>query len=158
MSRFLKKHRKQEGIVSFLVFSNTNTTLTDDLPVCDHEEADTRVIVHALRAAERGYGKIIIRTIDIIVIMLYHLPTLQTRYPNIKLVVSFGVGKSFQILDLEKIIGRLGSSCKGLPFFRAFTGCNSISAFRGRRKSTCWEAWRAYKGVSDAFSTVNDPP
>ena len=67
----------------------------------DHEEADKRV--HALHAAERGYGKIIIRTIDtdIILIMLYHLPALQICHLNIKLFVSFGVGKSFQILDLE---------------------------------------------------------
>ena len=48
--------------------------------------------------------------------------------------------------------------CKGLPFFHAFKGCDSISAIRGRGKSTCWEAWRAYKDVSDAFSAVNDPP
>ena len=47
-------------------------TLTNDFSVYDHEQADTGVVVHA----ERGYGKIIIRTIDsdTIVIMLYHLP------------------------------------------------------------------------------------
>ena len=39
-----------------------------------------------------------------------------------------------------------------------FTGCDSISAFYGRGKSTCWEAWRAYEDVSDAFSAMNDPP
>ena len=34
-------------------------THTVDFPVCDHEEADTGVVVHALRAAERGYGKMV---------------------------------------------------------------------------------------------------
>ena len=36
-------------------------TVTDDFPACGHEEEDTGVVTHVLHAAERGYGKIVIR-------------------------------------------------------------------------------------------------
>ena len=60
-------------------------------------------------------------------------------------------------MDLTKIFDRLCSiRCKALPFFHAFTGCDSISAFHGRGKTSCWQAWRAYGDVSDALIALND--
>ena len=120
---FLSSQVRDQGITKTFYLAEgegVGSTVGDAFPNCDHEEADTRVVVHVLHAAERGYDRIVIRTsdTDIIVIMLFHLLNFQTRYPNIKLFVSFGVEKYFQILDLTKIFDRLGSMrCKALSFF-----------------------------------------
>ena len=122
---FLSSQVRDQGITKAFYLTEgegVGSTVGDAFPTCDHEEADTRVVVHVLHAAERGYNRIVIRTsdTDIIVIMLFHLLNFQTRYPNIKLFVSFGVEKYFQILDLTKMFDRLGSiRCKALSFFHA---------------------------------------
>ena len=36
----------------------------DGLAPCNHEEADTRIIVHIADAVSRGYDQIIVRTVD----------------------------------------------------------------------------------------------
>ena len=113
---FLSSQVRDQGITKAFYMTEGEgvvSTVGDMFPTCDHEEADTRVVVHALHAVERGggggYDRIVIRTsdTDIIVIILFHLHNFQTRYPNIKLFVAFGVGKYFQILDLTKIFERL---------------------------------------------------
>ena len=160
---FLSSQVRDQGIIKAFYMTECEgvvSTVGEPFPTCDHEEADTRVVAHALHTAERGYNRIVIRTsdTDIIVIMPFLL-NFQTRYPNIKLFVAFGVGKYFQILDLTKIFDRLGSiHCKALPFFHAFTGYDSISAFHGRGKTSCFrQAWRAYGDVSDALIALSDP-
>ena len=42
------------------------------MPICTHEEADTRIIVHLFHSVRRGKKKILIRTVDtdILVILL----------------------------------------------------------------------------------------
>ena len=41
--------------------------------------------------------------------------------------------------------------CATLPIFHAFTGCDTVSSFAGRRKKTAWEIWKVFPGVTDAF-------
>ena len=31
--------------------------------------------------------------------------------------------------------------CRGLPFFYAFTGCDTVSSFYGHSKSKFWDTW-----------------
>ena len=40
------------------------------------------------------------------------------------------------------VINELGTDvCKALPFFYAFTGCDSVSSFNGKGKCTFWDQW-----------------
>ena len=43
---------------------------TTNLAPCTHEEADTRMILHAAHAVQEGYRKIVLRTVDIDVLLL----------------------------------------------------------------------------------------
>ncbi len=40
--------------------------------------------------------------------------------------------------------------CLTLSVLQAFTKCDTVSAFAGRRKKTAWETWKSFPEVSDA--------
>ncbi|KAJ8366726.1 hypothetical protein AAFF_G00345030 [Aldrovandia affinis] len=46
------------------------------------------------------------------------------------------------------------NKCRGLPFFHAFTGCDTVSCFSGRGKKTAWETWKACDEVTDEVTTA----
>ena len=43
---------------------------TEGISPCSHEEADTRMLLHAAHAAICGHGKILIKTVDTDVVVL----------------------------------------------------------------------------------------
>ena len=69
------------------------------------------------------------------------------------------MGKNFQLLSVNTICEYLSKQkCRALPFFHAFTGCDTASAFLGKGKKSAWEAWKAYPEVTEAFRFMNDCP
>ena len=40
---------------------------------------------------------------------------------------------------------------KGLLFFHAFTGCDVVSAFRGKGKKSAWQTWNVCPEASTVF-------
>ena len=60
-----------------------------DFSECNHEEAETRMVVHVLNAAQKHHQKIAIRTIDtdVVVIMLSQLPNILEQFPNVILYI-----------------------------------------------------------------------
>jgi len=42
-------------------------------------------------------------------------------------------------------------TCATLPVFRAFTGCDTVSAFTARGKKTAWDTWTDLPDVTEAF-------
>ena len=59
---------------------------------------------------------------------------------QINLVCQFGFGnnkKFFSINDIAKNIGY--DICKALPFFHAFSGCNTVSSFFNFEKTKFWD-------------------
>lgn len=48
------------------------------------------------------------------------------------------------------------SKSLALPFFHAFTGCDTVSAFYGRGKNYPFEAWNAYPAVTNAFIQASE--
>ena len=103
----------------------------------DHEEADTRIVLHVHDSLERGSRKIMIRTVDtdVIVILIGHFYSIVDHYPDADLWVAFGTGKHFRYYHLNTICGCLGrKQSRCLPPFHAFTGCDSTSSFYGKTK------------------------
>ncbi|GFS26659.1 hypothetical protein ElyMa_007060900 [Elysia marginata] len=47
---------------------------------------------------------------------------------------------------------------KALPFFHAFSGCDTTSAFFGKGKKTAWQAWQAYSDATEAMAHLADHP
>ena len=86
----------------------------------DHEEADTRIVLHVIDALRRGANKIIIRTVDSddVIILIGQFYIVIDEYPNAVLWVAFGTGKHFRYYSINTIcahLGRLKSCC--LPPF-----------------------------------------
>ena len=107
----------------------------EEMANSDHEEADTRIVLHVHDSLERGSRKIMIRTVDtdVIVILIGHFYSIVDHYPDADLWVAFGNGKHIRYYHLNTICGRLGrEQSRCLPLFHSFTGCDSTSSFYGK--------------------------
>jgi len=123
------------------------------MPDCNHEEADTRVIVHILHALEQGIKSIVVQTMDTNVIVLADVFfELTANKPLAGIWVAFGTGKNFRMCSINAICTYLGEArARALPIFHALTGCDTTSAFRGKGKKSEWQAWQAYEKVTRTF-------
>ncbi|KAK4312975.1 hypothetical protein Pmani_015640 [Petrolisthes manimaculis] len=119
----------------------------------DHEEAYTRILLHVQDSVMQGYIKVSISTVDTDVVVL---AVAVAGYLVIdELWVAFGTGKNFRHLAAHEMAVALGTNkCRGLPFFHAFTGCDTVSCFSGREKRTAWETWKACNKVTDEVTTA----
>ena len=52
------------------------------------------------------------------------------------------LNSAFKYRDVISAIFDLGKeTCSALPFFNAFTGCDTVSSFFWKRKCMAWDAW-----------------
>ena len=85
----------------------------------NHEEADTRLLLHAKHAAAT-YDRIIIKSpnTDVFILSI----AMQPAFPN-ELYVMTGTGNRFRCIPVSTISNNLGVEiCRCLPGFHAFTG------------------------------------
>ncbi|XP_063543982.1 uncharacterized protein LOC134754187 isoform X2 [Cydia strobilella] len=133
-----------------VVLSNSSRD-KQKLEPCNHEEADTRMMVHVADAVAQGHTKIMLRTVDTDVVVLAvacisQLPELQ------ELWVHIGTGKNHQFLSCHAIAASLGPErTEVLPFFHAFSGCDTVSFLCGKGKKSVFQAWSGYPAVTEGF-------
>jgi hypothetical protein len=107
----------------------------------NHEEADTRMLLHA-KHASANYSKILISSPDTDVFIIC-LSVHMTITANLFFLT--GVKNSRRIIDVTKVADYIFDTLKGcdvtrealmksLIGFHSFTGCDTISAFAGRGK------------------------
>ena len=128
---------------------------------CDHEEADSRIMVHVHHALEQGRNIIQIRTVDsdVVVILIGHFHELVTQYPEADIWVAFNTGKNFCYYHINTICAHLGAlKSQALPVFHSFSGCDTTSAFKGKGKISAWQAWKSYDDVTSAFLYIMKHP
>ena len=66
-----------------------------------------------------------------------------------ELWLAFGTKSSFRYIPIHEIVGKMDpTTCKALPVFHAFTGCDT---FAGRGKKTAWSMWKVFPDVNKAF-------
>ena len=109
------------------------------MPNCNHEEADTRLVVHMLHALEQGFKKIQVRTVDtdVVVILVGAFFELTMTQPFADIWIAFGIGKNFRFYSINGLCATLGEPrSRALPVFHALTGCDTTSAFRGKGKKS----------------------
>ena len=128
---------------------------------CNHEEADTRMVVHLINALENGLNSIVVRTVDtdVIVILISEFHTIQEVCPEADILIAFGTGKNIRYYHINTVCGNLGrDKSRSLPAFHAFTGCDTNSSFFGKTKKSAWEAWNSFPGVNEAFLHIVQNP
>ena len=115
------------------------------MPDCNHEEADTRIVVHLRHTLlTEGTSTILVRTVDtdVVVILVGKFHDLKAINANVDIWVAFGMGRGFKYISINKICAALGEQkSRFLPVFHAFSGCDTTSAFNGKGKRSAWQAW-----------------
>ena len=97
-----------------------------------HEEADTRLLLHAAHIARCGHRTIVIRSpdTDVAVLAIYFAEDINAR-----LLFRTGTKNRARFIDLTALAClHTKPLCRALPGVHALTGCDSTSAFVGRGK------------------------
>ena len=56
--------------------------------------------------------------------------------------VAFGQGQSLRWINVHDLFHYVGQEkVKGMLFFHAFTGCDTVSAYRNKGKKNAWQTW-----------------
>jgi hypothetical protein len=124
---------------------------------CNHEEADTRLLLHAADAVQKGLKKVMIRTVDTDVVVLAVAVCHQIEVEE--LWICFGTGKNLRYIAAHGIADALGATkSKSLLGFHALTGCDQTSSFASKGKKTAWGTWAVFGEVTPAFSALSEVP
>lgn len=103
-----------------------------------HEEADTRVILHALDAARQPYERtlIVCRDTDVLVLLIHF----QQQLTN-EIWFQSGTAKQRKYVAVHDIT--LSPQLrKAIPAFHALTGCDTVSQFSGHGKKSAWKVFK----------------
>lgn len=117
------------------------------------EEADTRILLHAIDATQRGATSLCIQSpdTDVLVMALW-------KYTSLCEETSLEVGagakrRSIRLRPLYNAVG--GHVVAALPGFHAFTGCDQTGTICGKSKIPCWNALqKADEQVLEAFANL----
>ena len=130
------------------------------MPPCDHEEADTRLLIHVQDAILNGCSNCRVRTVDmdVVVILIGKFHHLITLGQDVNIWVAFGTGKYFTCHHINGICDVMGKEKSlALPVFH-FTGCDTTSAFFRKGNKSAYEALKCYPDVTRAFTYMTLNP
>lgn len=120
------------------------------------EEADTRIILHAIHVAKSSDQAkcIVVRSPDTdVFILLIHYSS-SIGKPTL---FDTGVGDKRRIIDVTSLSTTLGSELTlALPAFHAFTGCDTVSAFVGKGKKRPLQVLRKNRAFITTFQKIGE--
>ena len=130
---------------------------TTQLAPCNHEEADTRLMVHIKDAMNKGHRQILVRTNDTDVLVL--AVAIVQELGDSELWILFGKGANLRYIACHEIAQSIGpQKARALPLFHAFSGCDCVSAFLNIGKTTHWRVWSECDEVMEAFLELLNAP
>jgi len=123
------------------------------LAPCSHEEADSRMMIHAFDASLNGFRRIMIQSNDTDVVVL--AVSIAPLLPLDELWISYGSSKHVRNLPGHAIATSLGreKACV-LPMFHALTGCDTVSFFGGRGKKSAWDVWKVFPELTHTLKAL----
>lgn len=119
-----------------------------------HEEADTRILLHARNAAAAGYQQVnvVSRDTDVLVLLVAHLPML-CQYVWMFAGTST---KRYYIAVHKIVISEMKRN--SLLAFHALTGCDTTSQFVGIGKVTAWKIFESCPELLQHLGEVHHVP
>ena len=73
--------------------------------------------------------------------------------------MSFGTEKNHRYIPAHEIAASMSPRrSQSLPFFHAFTGCDTVSGFNLRSKKSAWDTWKAYDEATSTFLALSKAP
>jgi len=120
----------------------------------DHEEADSRIILHCLHASRTASATtaIVVRSpdTDVLVILLAYASSLCQR-----VYLDTGTGNKRRLIDIQAIADVLGTDvCAALPAYHAFTGCDYTSSFVRKGKVQPFKIVCRHSDFTAAFKNL----
>ncbi len=109
------------------------------MQLCDHEEGDTRILLHLQDALATGSTTCLVHTVntDVVVIIIGKFHSLLIKHPAADIWIAFGTGKNFSYMHINAICQALAKEkSMSLPIFHYFTCCDTTSAFFGKGKKS----------------------
>ena len=127
---------------------------------CNHEEADTRILVHLLHALQySSLGMVYTGDTDVVVILLCNFHHIKAVNPESEIWISFKTGNTVNMISLNNIASGLGvTTCKAMALFHAFTGSDSTSSFKYKGKRYCFKRKDEVPSLLKEFATTASTP
>ena len=179
-TQFLRDERNKEELFSFLAnylttqeYQSRNTLYVTDgdkvlsnkpnvsMSSCNHEEADTRLILHLQEILSQGFVNISVMSVDtdvfIIILAMFH--KLQASYVFTDINFDRRHLKDAKSVGIKAVAERLGQTlCQAIPFLHALTGCDTTSAFKGIGKKKGYEILKTYEPAIATFGSFFQDP
>ncbi|CAH2096461.1 unnamed protein product [Euphydryas editha] len=119
-----------------------------------HEEADTKIVFHAMNINYAANITVRCSDTDILIILLGNM---HHRKSQSNIWIDCGVSNKRRIIDVNKLSNFLGDDlCKALPGFHAFTGCDYNPAFFRKGKQRPFKIMSQSQKYTKAFSDLGD--
>lgn len=120
---------------------------------CDHEEADTRMFLHAQHAASTTNQHVLIKSMDTDVYVLCLAFSAQIG----QLFLLTGTGNKSRIVNISVLATHLGTAvCNALIGIHIFSGCDSVSSFHGKGKRKAFLIAKERPEYLEAFGTLGN--
>ena len=143
---------------SSVISKRSCQTINHAIEPCDHEDADSRIVLHLYNAMKSGARNIVVRTVDSDVLVVF-VGLFSHFHSDTNIWVAFGTGKFFRYYHINTINQVLVSvRSKDLLFFHSFTGSDTTSQFLGKGKKNSMGCWKAYPEATTAFMNVTEQP
>ena len=117
-----------------------------------HEEADTRMLLHANHASQNGYRSTVIVSEDTDVMILCLGYSAIINCPLYQKCGTQNRTRYINISDLSRVLG--DELCNALIGIHAFTGCDSVSAFAGRGKLSAFKLVKGNRTFQESFKSL----
>ena len=121
---------------------------------CNHEEADSRIFVHAYDASSRqDMNGIPVHTVDTDVVVL--AITFCGKHPDMELKVAVGSSMRSRYYNARVIQSIIGTDrVLSLLFFYSLTGCDTVSFIHRKTKANAFSLWETMSNITEAFTRV----
>ena len=117
-----------------------------------HEEADTRLILHAAHAARSGYKAVVVVSKDTDVFLL--CLAFKCFIPA-SMYVNCGTQTRTKYVSITSVVGAVGGElCKFLTGMYAFTDCDTVSVFAWRGKITALRLVEQQKSYEEMYKQL----
>ena len=116
---------------------------------CQQEEADGRLLLHAAHAARDGYQSVVVcsEDTDVFIMSLAFCDKV-----NAPLFQKCGTRTRTRLVDIRKVSATVGMEvCRALIGLHAYTGCDTVSAFAGKGKTSALKLLTSNRETQDTF-------
>ena len=123
----------------------TSSTSMENLThlTCNHEEADTRIILHACDAVSKSFNRLLVRCrdTDVLLLLVHFVGTIK----DVETWMIAGTAKQRKCYPVHTMTERLPAPIiDNIVGFHALTGCVTTSSFTGFGKRKCWKVFEEF--------------